>query len=284
MQGRTVGGLLAAAFLTAGVAVYLIFFRDTVEPDRAGFERALNDAGYIMYYPTRADWGPNTVLEAELENKILKNTKLLCQRAYRYPKIVENVKVTLSDYDARTEKEFSIGLELLKAVLGPKMTGKLNLDGKKTSALELKLENSREDSMAEEEKFDEDGNPRELMPQCYSLLKERKDKGTLSQVFIVLRAIKSGVSYDLSKTTEFTGAAEVSVKDVVGVDPNGRWKIISNTEFLVDDDQYVGVATGGIVAINDFLPSGLVSGGYAWLVGDRIVIDSLEFEYEGSVK
>ena len=231
-------------------------------PNLKGFEASLKEADYRMYYPARTNWGPNTVLAADLSGNRLKNVREICSELYLFVK-PKTDSVALANYTATNDREFSLGVEFLKSFIGPDLSAKLGLEAEDKETLKIAFSNTVEDSLADTITVGKGGRARRIEPDCEKRLKQLKQSGEFQdRVFVVLRALRAGVSYSFKEASKFKADGQLTVAKALGAKAGVGWKSTGATSLTVKNSHYVAVARGGLVKLAEWLPAGQISGGF----------------------
>lgn len=249
-------------------------------PDVSPLGQHISAAGYVMYYPARSNWGPGTVLTGSVINNRLSNVQEICTSLYSNL-TPSNNNVALSSFQASQNHDLSLGIDLLGKVLGPDKSAKLGLSGKNAQDIDVSFGPSFEDSISGEGPFQNDGKPKRIKPACEAKLKDLKAKGALeNSVFVITRALRSGINYDFGNDAEFKTNATLSITSKIGANAGAGWGTNGRTKLIVDGEAglYLGAAKGGMISLTSWLPSDTISDGYYISTFETVNFDSISLQ------
>lgn len=175
--------------------------------------------------------------------------------------ITSDASVGLANYEGKHDQDFNLGLTLLKKVLGDKLEAKINGDYKSTT--KVNFSKTRENYLSDADMYADGGGLRELNEGCMNVLKKFKASGVYDdRVYLLTNVVYAEVDYIFDPS--FTGGSSVSgtpLKEILGAEIGGGWTVTGKTSLNIDKPLYL--ASKPPVLVKDFLPTGLVSGGFA---------------------
>jgi hypothetical protein len=87
----------------------------------AVLEGALQKAGYQLYNPARANWGPGFVFAGDVVNGRMKNVDEICPTLYQDLGPPEGTTIVLPDFKAEDGFSWGLSLNFLRGLLGGKL-------------------------------------------------------------------------------------------------------------------------------------------------------------------
>ncbi|MEQ9109326.1 MAG: hypothetical protein RIF37_15320 [Rhodospirillaceae bacterium] len=254
MKNRTLAGLLMAlALIASSPSSYAQNFKSLKE--------ALKNQGYpVQYIPPRDNWLPGVVLNAKVDSGRLKVSETVCRSLFP-PVDLEVSDVRLANYQAVKEKNFDVGLNLLKAILGGLLTGELGFDSESMKEIEITFSDETEYSLYGEDVYEinEAGEVvrRAIDPRCQARIKEYKDNGDLDKLYVITRVLSAKFLYDLAKSKKLEGQLDVGLKDILDTDVDASYKVTGRTTLVVE--QPFNIAAAGVSKLENFIETGDIS-------------------------
>src|SRR6266571_9177889 len=110
--------LIAGAFLLIAIFVMMSV---TGGPDLGPLEQALRNAGYQLYNPPRANWGPGFVFAGNVTNGRITNVEEVCPSLYTDVGSQDGVAIAMPDYTAKDDFTFQLSMNFLKKLIGAEL-------------------------------------------------------------------------------------------------------------------------------------------------------------------
>jgi hypothetical protein len=225
--------------------------------DLGPLDKALRAAGYRLYNPPRANWGPGFVFTGDVLDGKITNVREICPNLYADLEAPQSAAVLLPNFDAKDSFSFGIAIRFLKNLLG------LDADLEKMQreqSISVKWSNLRETSYTDVDKWLETGEPRPIARRCRSAIEDlRARKQFEDKVFIIVRAVSpETLLYDFDSAIEVKGSASAEAWQQGKLKAEGKAEIKNRTQLETKEKLFVGYAPP--VKLQEWTPSGLVSG------------------------
>jgi hypothetical protein len=235
----------------------------------AALEKLLRAAGYQLYNPPRANWGPGFVFTGDVVNGRITNVEEVCPNLYSNMGQPQGAAVVLADYSATDSFSFGAALEFLKGLIG----GAVDLGGTDQRSVTVQWKNIRELSYTRMDQWLKAGEPRPVAPRCRAAIEDLKLKNKFKdRTFVITRAVAPEVLiYDLTQAAG--GYAKGSAKFMSELQGavGGEGHVTNSTQLVVEHRLFIGYAPP--VKIDEWLPSNLVSGDIAEVRGTPSNLD-----------
>ena len=224
--------------------------------DFKALDGLLRNAGYQLYNPPRANWGPGFVFAGDVVNGRIVNVEEVCPNLYSNMGKSEGTAVVLADYAAADSFSFGLALDFLKGLVG----GAVNLGGSDQRSVQVRWKNIREMSYTHMDQWLESGEPRPVAPRCRAAIEDLKLKNRFKdRIFVITRAVAPEVLvYDFAQSTEGKGELSAKFMSELQAAAHGEGHIANNTQLVIEHRLFIGYAPP--VKIEEWLPSHLVSG------------------------
>jgi hypothetical protein len=237
-------------------AVAALFSAGTIAVGQnlAVLERALQKAGYQLYNPARANWGPGFVFAGDVVNGRIKNVVEICPTLYRDLDPPRGTTIVLSDFKSEDGFSWGLALNFLKGLLG----GKLDLGAEGEQKAEVKWQNIQEMSYPQMVGWLESGEPRPIAPQCHAAIEDLKLKKLFEgRVFVIVRAVApESLMYDFTRALQGQGGASGRISEGIRAELQGKGRVKNETQLEITQRLYVGYAAP--IKLKDYVPTGLV--------------------------
>ena len=245
----------AWSFVLALMLVAMAGIRCAVAQDLAALEKLLHAAGYQLYNPARADWGPGFVFAGDVVNGRISNVEEICPNLYSNMSL-KGAAVVLANYKADDSFSFGVALNFLKNILGDK----LDIGGMAQDKVDVSWKNMREMSYTHMDQWLETGEPRPVAARCRAAIEDLKLKNRFKdRIFVITRAVApEALVYDFSRAAHADVNGSANFMRGLDVAVQGKGHITNGTQLVVDQHLFVGYAPP--IKIDDWLPSHLVSG------------------------
>jgi hypothetical protein len=220
-------------------------------------EQALNAAGYQLYNPPRANWGPGFVFAGDIVQGRITNVREICPNLYGDTEAPQSADILLPNYSARDKISFSATLRFLKSVFG------LNFDLDKVEqehSVEVKWQNIRESSYTEMDKWLADGKIKPIPIQCRRAIESLQGRNAFAdRVFVIVRAVApESLIYDFSSAANGQGSASAALLTEAQAKVQGSGANTAATQLEIRKRLYVGYAAP--VKLSEWTDPGLSSG------------------------
>jgi hypothetical protein len=255
--GKTRWIILAAlgGIALCGAIALFVVVSVTNGPDLTPLEVAVENAGYHLYKPPRANWGPGFVFSGDVKGGRISNVEEICPNLYSDIGPQEGVPIALPNYTAKDDFTFSLSMRFLKSFAGPELdVGKIERE----RTVDVKWQNIREMSYTHADQWLPKGEPRPVERLCRSVIDDLKGKGRFQdRVFVIVRSIApESVTFDFSRTANLEGEAKLT--KALRESTKAKGTIENATQLKTNERMYIAYAAP--VKIEEWTPKGLVSG------------------------
>jgi hypothetical protein len=231
----------------AGILYIVAGLGGAMAQELGQLEHTLQEAGYQLYYPPRANWGPGFVFEGDIVNGKIKIVNEICTNLYAAIGSPQpsDTPILLADYHASDDFSFQLSINFLKGLLGDSLNLRL-IVGKRT--VDVKWLNVREKSS------------RPIEKRCRSAIEDLKAKGRFKdRVFVIVRAVAPEVLvYNFSRAAAVDAGGSAEFSEQLKAAAQGKGEIKNATQLEIKQPIFIGYAPP--VKIDEWLPTGLVSG------------------------
>jgi hypothetical protein len=233
---------------------------------------ALRAAGYQLYNPPRANWGPGFVFAGDIAGGRLTNVDEVCPNLYADSEAPQSVSISLPNLNNNESLSVGFGLQLLKAIFG------INFDVDKVERerqIHVKWQNLRELSYTRMDQRLKNGEPRPITQPCRSAIENLLAKKRFAdRLFVIVRAIApESLVYDFSSAIGAQASASADVWSEAQIRVQGKGQISNGTLLEIKERMFVGYSPP--FKLTDWLPTGDVSGEIVKVKGEvsNVTID-----------
>jgi hypothetical protein len=246
-----------ACSLAGGCALAVATISAPSAQDLRPLEAALRDAGYQLYNPPRANWGPGFVFAGDVIRGRITNVEEICPNLYADIEAPQGAAVILPNYSAKDSFTFGLALRFLKGLIGAEADlGEVERE----KSIDVKWQNLRETSYTLMDQWLEKGEPRPISKLCRLAIDDLKAKDRFNdRVFVIVRAVApESLIYDFAAAYSAKGSASANFAEKAQAKTQGSVAGQSSTQLEIKQRLFIGYAPP--VKLRSWLPSGLVSG------------------------
>jgi hypothetical protein len=243
-------------FIFSILVAFVVSASPAMGQDFSALEKLLREAGYQLYNPPRANWGPGFVFTGDTVNGRITNVEEVCPNLYSNMGPLKGSTVILADYHASDSMSFNAAVDFLKSLT----VGALNLGGAAQRTVDVRWKNVQEFSYTHIDKWLKTGEPRPVEKRCRAAIDDLKVKNRFKdRVFVMVRAVAPEVLiYDFSKMAEADAKASAKLIQELNAAAEGKGHLGSETQLLIEKQLYLGHAAP--IKIDEWLPTHLQSG------------------------
>lgn len=238
------------------LAIILVFMGCS-HPNKpiAGFSDYLSKNGYSFYNPPRAARGAGHAFIVKGSESGKKSVSPICKSVFRDIDISEEA-LTLSKEEKSQTFSINFFIEFYHDLI--ENPAALEAELSKNINILAEIESPIEHVIYEEDIYFDDGAPRTFTPQCYSALKNKKERGELEDVFFVQSAIETDkVTYTFSSDSLSSAEVEVKLKDILKLNPGIKYSSTTKNSLVIEKPRYIAFLA---YPIEQFIPTGHMGG------------------------
>src|SRR5262249_45841020 len=200
--------------------------------DLAFLEKALREAGYQLYNPPRANWGPGFVFRGDVVNSRIKNVEEICPNLYTDLGPPEGTAIVLPNFRAEDGFSFGLAIQFLRGLVG----GRVDLGTiERERKAEVRWQNLQEMSYPRIVNWLESGEPRPIPSRCHLAIEDLKVRNQFKdRVFVIVRAVAPEVLvYDFSRAMRGDAGASVELPNQLKAEIRGKGELKNETQLEI---------------------------------------------------
>jgi hypothetical protein len=252
---------LVAAYILLASAMVTTTAAQNIEP----LKEALQAAGYQLYIPPRANWGPGFVFTGDVARGRLTNVEEVCPNLYADLEAPQGAAIVLPNFNAKDSFTFGLALRFLKGLLGVDF----DLDKiERERSINVRWQNLREMSYTHMDQWLENGEARPIARRCRLAVSDLLAKNQFAdRVFAIVRAVApESLIYDFSGAVNAQASTSAQLWQDAQGRAQGKAEIKNGTQLEIKQRLFVGYAPPA--KLRDWLPTGQVTGDIVKVKGE----------------